>query len=74
MEWINAEDRYPEHMQKVKIKVKDTQGKQHEIDCIFKDYEDYRGWTGIKPIENITIHAKPTHWMPLPEPLKGNDG
>ena len=64
MKWISITDRYPEDKQKVKIMVEDIQGKEHELECIFHDYEDYRGWE-IKPPENITIHAIPTHWMAL---------
>lgn len=67
MSWISVKERYPHHMQNIKIRVEDTEGKEHELVCTFKDYEDYRAWT-IKPPENVQIHAKPTHWMPLPEP------
>ena len=63
-EWISVKDKYPENNQKIKIKVKDVQGNLHELEGVFRDYEDYRGWT-IKFPENVTIHAKPTHWMPL---------
>lgn len=64
-EWISVNDRYPEHKQNIKIRVQDTEGKEHELECTFNDYEDYRGWE-IKPSQNVTIHAKPTHWTPLP--------
>ncbi len=69
MEWISVEDKYPNHKQKIKIKVQDVEGNPHELECIFNDYEDYRGWE-IKPPENVIIHAIPTHWMPLPQPPK----
>jgi hypothetical protein len=67
MNWISVKDRYPVHKQNIRIKVEDTQGNEHELECTFNDYEDYRGWE-IKPPENIIIHAKPTHWIPLPSP------
>lgn len=66
MDWISVKDTYPAHKQKIRIKVEDTKGNEHELECIFNDYEDYRGWE-IKPPENVTIYAKPTHWMSLPE-------
>jgi len=72
MEWISVEDRYPSHKQNIKIKVEDTEGKEHQMECIFNDYEDYRSWE-IKPPENITIYAKPSHWLPLPKLLRNNN-
>ena len=66
MEWISVKDRYPDDNQRIKIKVNDTEGKEHELECTFSDCEDYRGWK-IKPPENVTIYAKPTHWIPIPE-------
>jgi hypothetical protein len=64
MDWISVEDRYPENKQKVKIRVEDTDQKEHILECTFIDHPDFRGWR-MKPPENVTIHAKPTHWMPI---------
>lgn len=68
-EWISVEDKYPENQQKVKIKIlyEPTQEIQ-EIEATFKDYDDYRSWTIKKPLNLYDYIAKPTHWMPLPEP------
>jgi hypothetical protein len=65
MTWISVKDEYPEHRQKIKIKVEDTQGKEHELEAVFNDHEDYRSWE-MKFPENVTIHSKPTHWIPAP--------
>ncbi len=70
--WVSVKDRYPLHRQKIKIKVEDIKGKDHELECIFNDCEDYRSWE-IKFPEDTMIHAKPTHWMPLPEPSKEHE-
>lgn len=67
IEWISVEEAYPKHKQNIKVRVEDTEGKEHELECTFNDHADYRGWE-IKPVENVTIYAKPTHWMPLPKP------
>ena len=67
MEWISVKDNYPQDKQKIKIKVEDIQGNEHELEAVFNDYEDCRSWK-IKPPENVIIYAKPTHWMPIPKP------
>ena len=70
MEWISVKDQYPGHKQKVKVKVKDLQEIEHELEATFNDHEEYRSWGDMKFPENVMIHAKPTHWMPLPKPPK----
>ena len=66
-EWVDVKERYPDHRENIKIKIQDIEGKEYELECIFNDYDDYRSWE-IKSIDNVIIHAKPTHWMPLPNP------
>ena len=58
-EWISVKDRLPEKMQKV-LTVSDT-------GYIHVDYVDKFGvWIG-----DLVRFCKVTHWMPLPQPPKG---
>lgn len=74
MEWISVKDRYPENGQSIKIKIWDD---LNDCECIveakFIDYEDYRSWTIEKEFyKERKLIARPTHWMPLPNPPKEN--
>ena len=68
-EWISVNDKYPDNLQFVKIKILDSKNDcECEAEAIFNDNEDYRSWT-IKEhfFEGRTLIARPTHWMPLPK-------
>jgi hypothetical protein len=60
--WIPVEDGYPENGETVQIRIYNHKiDKIVEINAIFKDYEDYRGWELMGDYGKDII-AKPTHW------------
>jgi hypothetical protein len=67
MEWISVKDKLPKHQQRIKIRVEDTEAKQHELECTFNDYEDFIVWEyedytswKIKPQQRIKIRVEDT--------------
>ena len=62
-EWISAEDRLPED--EIPVLVGYSRNLDGFISIGYLDQEDMR-WCGL---DDIRI-ARPSHWMPLPEPPK----
>lgn len=63
MEWISVKDRLPE--------------KRKDVLCLFQDNTRIRNRIEISWVDSVgcflyeAIYGEVTHWMPLPEPPKG---
>ena len=69
MEWISVKDRLPPEGIEILIKTYDLNDHEIHIPAIFTIYDidketEAYGWK----IGRADTIAKPTHWMPLPEP------
>ena len=64
--WISVEERLPEVGQRVLVWCESRTTKKHvTVSTYMKDYSDKRGTYFSRRVRNVT------HWMPLPEPPKG---
>lgn len=71
-DWISIKDNVPKNKQKVMIKTFDRNGNDMEIEAIFTIYdidEENLAW-GWNIGQRTDTIARPTHWMPLPDPSK----
>ena len=66
MKWISVEERLPEDGVHVQLYRPDIQ-----FVGWYKDRETYGQWVINSP-ELHYMEPTPTHWMPLPEPPKGD--
>ncbi len=72
-EWINVLDKLPEDFQDVLV----TDGEKcwvaqtfDNIDIFLASHPDHNRYPRNEYGAPFTTHAKPTHWMPLPNPPK----
>ena len=70
-EWISVDDRLPDQSGEVLVIVSGNPQKNITLNCAYElaEYDPYSGWImGMWPEwEDAVV----THWMPLPEPPKG---
>ena len=70
-EWISVDDRLPDQSGEVLVIVSGNPQKNITLDCAYElaEYDPYDGW--IMEMWPEWEDAVVTHWMPLPEPPKG---
>ena len=70
-EWISVDDRLPDQSGEVLVIVSGTPQKNITLNCAYElaEYDPYDGW--IMEMWPEWEDAVVTHWMPLPEPPKG---
>ena len=70
-EWISVDDRLPDQSGEVLVIVSGNPQKNITLNCAYElaEYDPYDGW--IMEMWPEWEDAVVTHWMPLPEPPKG---
>ena len=70
-EWISVDDKLPDQSGEVLVIVSGNPQKNITLDCAYElaEYDPYDGW--IMEMWPEWEDAVVTHWMPLPEPPKG---
>lgn len=70
-EWISVDDRLPDQSGNVLVIVSGNPQKNITLDCAYElaEYDPYDGW--IMEMWPEWEDAVVTHWMPIPEPPKG---
>ncbi len=61
MEWISVEDRLPNNEQRILV----SDGDFIVIDEFIEEEDDFYLESGLELVDEVS------HWMPLPEPPKG---
>lgn len=74
-QWISVTERLPEEKTYVLILADTIAGKMVKVSFIYKDSAGRNCWTTLDEYGKNLFDWQPTHWMPLPEPWKGeSDG
>ena len=70
-EWISVKDKLPDQSGEVLVIVSGNPQKNITLNCAYElaEYDPYDGW--IMEMWPEWEDAVVTHWMPLPEPPKG---
>ena len=70
-EWISVKDRLPDQSGEVLVIVSGNPQKNITLNCAYElaEYDPYDGW--IMEMWPEWEDAIVTHWMPIPEPPKG---
>lgn len=72
--WISVEDRLPEKSQLLIVHCKGGSKEFISVVPYSAKHKEFNWYDGIgKPPENRKEYRNATHWMPLPEPPKGDD-
>ena len=72
-EWISVEDRLPDQSGEVLVIVSGNPQKNITLNCAYElaEYDHYDGW--IMEMWPEWEDAVVTHWMPMPQPPKGDN-
>ena len=70
-EWISVKERLPEEKTYVLILSDTIAGKMEKVSFLYKDSESRNCWAALDEYGKNLFDWQPTHWMPLPEPPKG---